>query len=723
MDLLRLFLDTLNDAVTFSTTRGENSIPRDLTYISHPVIDPDDQNSDHDISDYLINALRELLHKILYYDKSHINDLCTELRKRDLSIFIRFTIYIIRNWGLDNASYIEKHLFNKEYIANPAFHYEYFHLLRKSFSGLNTDQKNNFFQLLNTVTIDEIQNANRSQEELQSAKKDAAYWRYKILSAIQEDLEGDHQQEFLKLKEKYSEYDQQIPPAFTSYHTMGWGRPSPLNDDQISKMTVTEISKYLKEFQNPESGIKKSEGLGGCLSRDIQRNPSKYLHIGENSVTGLIPAEYISDFLIGFTQTLQDEKFRPLIDYPLFMTWLMEIMEQPAAYESTLPSGFPGSAIRGEVARFIRDLLDYHKENLPYQFRKDVWIILQKLTLDPFPDTETEEKESDSALLAINSIRGNGWHGVMGYARWVIHNLTTQNREEIRASIPEVFELLESYFSGKAYSTVTHSVLGQNIELFVSIDPEWLKERLLSFFPAPDNNQRFRKAAWEGYLQYQRFRIKNFGILSPIYRDYITELENIESDQTNSIHSRLAHHIMLAYAEGIAPLEKDGLVDHFFSIAPSSLATTALEFIGRNIPDRIKYIERAKKLWEWRSANRITLEEQGMFFRWYSRTIFDDQWSLPYLERALRSIEANWFVSEIFPRLHTAFDQFPEGVIACLDAAAKEGDRDLVPKEGNELWQILLKGLSNPVTQKRTEDLIHKLGSLGYFDYRKLLGK
>jgi hypothetical protein len=142
-------------------------------------------------------------------------------------------------------------------------------------------------------------------------------------------------------------------------------------------------------------------------------------------------------------------------------------------------------------------------------------------------------------------------------------------------------------------------------------------------------------------------------------------------------------------------------------------------------------IERLQALWLLRldiarraGQNQTSQEELKEFGWWFVSKKFSDEWSLDSLFEALKiskKIEPDFWVVERLAELSTAR---PRMAVQCL-ALIVEGD-----EEGWEIlgWKvdarkIIGAALNSPDATARqlARELVHKLGGLGYFEFRELL--
>src|SRR5206468_2125757 len=120
------------------------------------------------------------------------------------------------------------------------------------------------------------------------------------------------------------------------------------------------------------------------------------------------------------------------------------------------------------------------------------------------------------------------------------------------------------------------------------------------------------------------------------------------------------------------------------------------------------------------------VEEMKAFSWWFASKKFEDSWSVQQLLQTLqivKGVEADMLVVE---RLAELAPRFPLQVVDCL-AFIVEGDQEGLGILGwrgdarNALAGALASG--DAEAEKKGRELVHKLGGLGYFEFRDLLAE
>ena len=181
--------------------------------------------------------------------------------------------------------------------------------------------------------------------------------------------------------------------------------------------------------------------------------------------------------------------------------------------------------------------------------------------------------------------------------------------------------------------------------------------------------------------------------------------------------------------------ETEGILSEFFTKASIELRRSAFEFIGRSLvntkeplSDKIK--GRLRSLLDGRIEMGKTLEACEMkdelidFGYWFYCKKFDDEWAIKSLKNIMaitKNIEPEY---KVVNRLAELSKIYSLEALECLS---------LIVNNLKEVWDIegwkedartiLSNGLKNEKhrIQGLAFDLVNKIGSLGYIDFRDLL--
>lgn len=232
-------------------------------------------------------------------------------------------------------------------------------------------------------------------------------------------------------------------------------------------------------------------------------------------------------------------------------------------------------------------------------------------------------------------------------------------------------------------------------------------------------------------------------LLREEYRQAVARLAAQSPDRQHPMLAwqRLAEHLMVYYLRGRLGLE-DELLQEFFNTAPVELRSVALRFVGHSsytIEDRAprpldppatgEPVDRAIGLWEARIATAEAAEDRSAFAPemaefgwWFVSPVFDPEWALIQILRALRiagSVDPGHLVGQ---RLAELVSAYCEQVVEVLDLMMKGQNDDWLVLGEEPVTEILRAALSGPEeVGEKAEQITHGLGARGYRQFRSLL--
>ena len=159
--------------------------------------------------------------------------------------------------------------------------------------------------------------------------------------------------------------------------------------------------------------------------------------------------------------------------------------------------------------------LPQHFKDIPFEFRKRVWQIIEPLTSDPEPTIEDEAQYDSSnfepANLAINTTRGEAMHTVIQYTLWIRRHIEKGADSNDRIDrgfeeMPEVRDILEKHLDPSFDpSLAIRSVYGRWFPWLVLLDEKWARDNTELIFPSEEEYRVFFQAAWNHYAKSGRY--------------------------------------------------------------------------------------------------------------------------------------------------------------------------------------------------------------------------
>ncbi|HDM79372.1 MAG TPA: hypothetical protein ENG51_23350 [Deltaproteobacteria bacterium] len=573
-------------------------------------------------------------------------------------------------------------------------------------------------------------------EEIEGYKKT---WQRDRLSWIKDSLPQEWKERYEALVDELGEPEH---PDFASVTTTWVGPTSPKTPQELQAMSVSEIVDYLKRWEPPKDILERPtpEGLGRILAQVVSQDPARFAKEAE-SFKGLDPT-YIRHLLSGFREARPQESFdwKPVL---FLCQWVMEQpREIPDRREEPLDKDPHWGWARQEVARLLSAGFEEGSKEMPIDFKKLVWSILEPITDDPDPTPEEETKyggtNMDLVTLSINTTRGEAMHTVIRYALWCKRHLKVESLEEL----PEVKKVLEKHLDPDVDpSFAIRSVYGQWFPSLVSIDKEWAKSHVGKIFPHDEPSQLFWEAAWGAYIVFcpLYFCPPYDEVFEVLYGEYEKAVEKMGKWSPKISHiadpdEKIAEHLMAFYLKGKINLT-DRVLNSFWEKASDELRAHAMEFIGRSLPniEEKEILKRSKLLWELRlkSAEESLQKndykkEIAAFGWWFISGRFENTWAFQQLLQAIKfskRIEPTNLVVERLARLVT---NYPKEAVRCfkelVDGEIEYWDVLGWHKEAEELLSIALES-ADIEAKELAEETIHKLGARDHLEFGKILKK
>lgn len=744
-----LLCDLLKDALIYSLKEAEKSKPYDVSYIWRPAIEDHSQNMKFDIKDTLVNAVRDAAQWLVEKNKVNLSKIIEKLENRSWYIFKRLEFHLLRMFPNGMDSEIIKRLTNFANFDNTYLQHEYVLLMKEHFNNLIQEDKDKIFGWIESgPNMKWFKGLYKKEDRPDPTREEEAsyikHWKAEKLYPIKDFLTKEWQKKYYEIISAIGEPEH---PEFASYHSDAvWGPRSPKNEDEIESMPIPELIAFIKEWK--PSGQWKEDtkaGFARSIGNVFQKNIKKYNQQIALFKDADINPVYIRFILHGYVQAFRDNNYiddwKKICD---FCNWV--INQKDDAEEETSDNSW--NKIKGVIADLLEEGLQIESDPIPFELRKSIWKILKVVVKDKEPDLEYEKKyggdNMDPLTLSINTARGKAMHAVFRYAIWVrkYWKENDANKDKIKnglSAIPEVKEVLEGSLNPENEPTETiRAVFGQWLPQLIVIDKEWVKKNLSKLLPENKELKYLKNAFWETYLKTNRLYTDVYQVLKKQYREAVVTLPKIEGkkDILNRADMKLAEHIILLFIwEKIRISDENDLLVLFFENASPKLRKYALNYIGRSLESEKKinpeFIKKAKELWEWRLEilkSKDNEEESSIelasFYLWINTGRIENEWWIKHLKELLNikiNIEMPVMVIE---KLRDGVKQYSELVIDCLELIIMDSEDQLLFAYGKEKIKWLLKDLlvlDSDTIKEKAINLVHYIGSLGYFDFRELL--
>ncbi len=745
---LTLLCDLLDEAVRLSRRGDENQEPEDYSYIWRSAIDRG-QSTDHDVRGLLVAAARDAAEQIAQQNPSKVAEVIRNLENRKWHVFHRLALHVLRVFAQAAPGFVAERLREPERFDKPDFRREYNLLARECFGGLRPEDQGRvlgWIQKGPDVESLKVRWTKFTGKPV-TDKEAARYlkeWQRDRLSPFNADLPEDWKQRYAQLVAEVG------PPGdLTRARTITGGvftPKSPKTSEDLRKMTVQELVDYLRYWVPSGELMGESiAGLSGQLAALVGSEPERFAAEAQRFKS--LDPTYIRELLQGFWEPTKQKR---TFNWEEVLALCLWVMDQPRENPGRKGGLLDQDPDWGWTRKSMASLLSYGFDSdvIPFELRYRAWGVLERLAddSDPTPEDDFRYGENmDLASFSINTTRGEAMHAVVRYSLWVRRRMEKEPDGKTRAArgfdeMPEVRTVFDKHLDpDQEPSLAIRIVFGQWLPWLHFLDQNWATANIPKIFPLVDNLKDFRDVAWDTYIVFCEPYNNVFEILKEEYGRAIEMIGTLSKRRTHlgDPDSRLAEHLISQYWRG--KLDADvpkGLLARFYAKADPKLRNWALEFIGRglwktagNISPEI--LDRVKHLWATRleavrAAGTASPEsgEVTSFGWWFVSGRFDAEWAIDQLLEALKigsRIEPDHLVVE---RLAQLSGEMPIRTVECLRMIV-EGDRDGWGILGwrDHARTILGTAIHSAdlTARDRTIDLVHRLGSRGYFEFRDLL--
>jgi hypothetical protein len=744
-----LLTDLLADALRLSQKDKGDEGFEDYSFVWRPDL-AHGRGFSRGVSDPLTSAVLDACSSILTNGQSTVAEIVGALEGRKWLLFRRISLHVLKLFGESAPESVVERLRNPGRYDGMGMSREFWLLAARHFPGIPADAK---VEMLKWVDAgpdlavvkerwEQFTGVVVSEDELAKYGKQ---WRRDRLNVLREGLTDDAQ---VRLEKFVAELGPAADLTEPTTKMGSFGQVNVQTKIDLPAMEISEIVALLQTWQpSPEPFGEKIAGLASQLASAVANDPlgfgSAALQFKELDPT------YVREFIQGLREPA---KTRDAFDWRDVLGLCRWVVDQPR----TIPGRTGGlfdqdkdwSGARAAVVRLLA--AGFESDALAIALRSEAWGILEKLTEDPDPTPEDEakyfeNKNTEPSNLSINTVRGEAMHAVVQYALWVRRSFeSVADRDGLVArgfaEMPEVRTVLERRLDSVVEPSLTiRSVYGRWTPWLHFLDAGWFEKNVETIFPIDPGLRRIWDSAWGTYVVLCEPYNEVIRVLEPQYRlaiERIGEYAFGESHLGNPDNS-LASHLLTQYWRGrMASPREAGLLKEFYAQASDKLRGGATGSVGKallNDPGEVAavVIDRMKDLWALRIEVART-SKQGAGFEdelkafswWFASKKFEDTWSVEQLLQTLRivkGVDADMLVME---RLAELCPRFPNQVIDCLMLMVEGDDEGLGILGWKGEARIALAGAlasADREAAKKARELVHKLGGLGYFEFRDLL--
>jgi hypothetical protein len=746
---LGLLCDLLERAILLSQGPGETEAPEDYSYVWRPAVEDHAQNIAGGVKGTLVSGVRDAGVSLVKSNPTSTREIIRLLEERPWLIFHRIALHLLTRFPSAAPELVAARLTDRALFDDSGARHEYAIMLGDCLDHLTDEQQTVILGWIEAgPDIERFKETQEQWDGKQPADTEVEryrkIWQRDRLAWLKTQLPEEWKHRYEALVAECGEPEH---PEFVSYTTSWVGPTSPKNAEELQGMAVADIVGFLKVWSSSEDRMAPSpEGLGRELSSVVSENPGRFA-VEAVRFRGLDPT-YVRALFSGFRNALKQKRTFDWYHVLGLCSW---VVNQPREIPGRKTRALDADPDWGGTRKAIADLLsvgfDEAAGSIPTEHRVTVWNILRPLTEDPDPTPEHEAKYGgstmDPATLSLNTTRGEAMHALVRYALWIRRLLETLPEATSRIGrgleeMPEVRATLDEHLSvSRDPSLAVRAVYGQWFPWLVLLDPDWARTQVSRIFSDSVSEHKFRDAAWQTYIIFNQPYNNVFDMLRDQYRAAVLHLDEAKGETRllADPDERLARHLMTFYWRGKLDVrEPEGLFAKFWARASDKLRGYALGSEGRALhetkdPIPPEILARLRELWESRletargaPSPQDYREEMAAFGWWFVSEKFDDRWSLANLTEALhiaKKIEPDHLVVE---RLAALAGGRPLEAVRCLGVIV-EADVDGWGIYGwrEQAREVLEVATRDSAARPAAEEIIHYLGSRGYFEFRELL--
>jgi hypothetical protein len=747
LETVRLLAEILNEGIALGVRDQEKPSGQDWSSIWYPTLESPSHRIDSDAKAALTAALLRLIDQETAKNIGVCSTLQDILAPFLWRIFDRIRMRLAARCPAVSREKLREFALRLPHIEGADFNEEYFHLVKEHFGLLTDEEKRGIAHtILNGPDVQTLINQSFGGKPSSEQIKDyIRRWKIRHLYPIRAYLSPEEIDEYARLA------DGQTEPTYQTFvHSQGhrpiesmvWGPHSPKTDHELAEAEPQVVLDFLKTWESIKGYNSPSpEGLARAFQKAVAEQSSKF-SAKAVEFTGIEPA-YIRGLISGLAEAV---KMGNPIDWSQTVKLCTWVVEQPVQIEGRSvenwdwESGDPNWRGARKATANLMHLGSYiGAGEIPFSLRNHVFAVIKTLTEDSDPAFAYEQEHSwknQPATFAINTVRGEAMHALMGHAMWVHRHLAEPEQNDFNA-MPEVRAILERKLDPQTEQTfAVRSVFGQYFPFLFEIDLAWVKKQLSLIFPPDGPQKQYRDVAWSTYVSFNRPHPKVFAILEKEYRRAIDNLEEpkgTEHDLEDPDES-LTQHLVTLYTWGILTFQNaDSILNKFYAVARDDLRAHAMDFIGKILDDDKSTLPEDAKarlmaFWERRiedaRAQYATKEydKELLGFAWWLHSEkFDPIWMLEQTENVLRLcryVEHEFLFTEPLASLSS---RFPEKTVACLFLLVQKlkTDQSFILKREN-IVTILNAGFSSAdaTTNQTAVAIKDSLLAHGNFEYR-----
>lgn len=651
--LVHLVSNLLTAALRHSKWEDEERDSSEYSMIWRPAIEDHTQNHDRDVRDTLISGLRDVALTVIDNERD-THDEVVGLLMGGSKLHQRIGLHILSKTtgGIDTLG---ERLRNPEFLNDYRFTHEISQVLDGRWDHLDQTTQDAVLAWLEEgdvaryrELVEQTDGTGPTDEDIEQHK---AIWQRNKYSYLARHLTGTHRERYDALRGEWGD------PSHADFETWmdTWsGTTGPVEQTEIEGWPIKDIVAYLRSWEPTEVRAwppgPTIEGLANTLkivaidrAAEFSTHATEFIDLDPTHIRALFDA---------FDAAQKNEI---ALDWGHILTLASSVAEREFEPDIGQPDRDrdPGYRwVRRHVSSTIQGGLQDRPNKIGWEHRAQVWVVIKRLTDDPNPTPEHEERyggdNMESLMLSLNTNRPTALHAVIDYGLWCHRQLITQGVTEPTASehFDEILGVLDRHLDTDTDpSLAARAVYGSRYAWLLLIDETWATERAEAIFDPPDVATEHGQVAWDTYIVWTPPYDSAFEVLRTWYERMIGALPAEDPERIDPMRSpwqKLGEHLIAFAWRG---KDDTGLAELYFDRATDGLSGSVTSFIGRTLsntqelPDTIG--ARIQAHWEHRigiiRANPEDHQaELRAFSTWFTSNKLDPQWSLQNFEEAVR---------------------------------------------------------------------------------------
>lgn len=457
-----------------------------------------------------------------------------------------------------------------------------------------------------------------------------------------------------------------------------------LTQDEFGKTPIIEIINKLKDEWAPSKLREKfgnaddfnrphnAEGIGGQIQKDISVRCQEYVNNADKFfVRDIIHQQYLYSFLRGIEDFIKkDKSSAEKIDWKGLIKLFLNIKnssekksfenkkEEIDFHDGWLSNWTTVHDAMTDVLQLLIKEDEGYKTIIDFKiYRDNLFTILSYLLkyLDPKPEDEeiktatstTDNQVTDPFTMAINSVRGRAFQGLMFFIYPDGRNSEDKNKVDIKKDVKDLYEEV----LGRENTKALMFMFGHYLPSFYFRDIKWMQGLLPKIFPREVEKKYLYLAAWEGYLANNLYQEIFF---SPNFQELYEYALSVDIDDSGRRYFRdpdqgIAVHFALAFVYYEKFDLNHPLFKAFWEKKDPELHSQFTSFIGRSfisgdntdinefLKKEPRGIQRIKEFWDWLLTNYNEPKPFTEFGFWFSfkKSIFEPVWLAEHIRKTL----------------------------------------------------------------------------------------